>query len=473
MLNHVRAQFIPSAVIQHALLLAALFFFNKAGSPGAVAFFVVAFVIASRSSSGALKALAMVGLGVQLNQFFVPKSIVWSPARLALTAFCAGRCFLDVVGSKPAIRLPGYVWSLTLFCATSAVCSILSGYYVQIALLKLLNFWTGASAILLVTEVLRRRKIDMTPWFVALCWTIVLFGVAAILLGQANNYQLYRGLSEAQAANSLFNGAFLHPNSHSSFGGPSVVFLLAAALFGRYRNRWLPIVAAAVLLFFMVKSQSRSSLASAVSGILVLVMYASPVKRLGAKLLRARVRRSALVITLGVGLIAGAVVDLALGGSLSRQVVSFINKSSASEKLSTEDVMKSRQGKIAESWQQFLESPIYGIGFQVAKSDYFRQNATLFTAPAEKGFLPTAVLEEGGVLGATTFVIFLVSLISSLMMSRNVPGLAVLAAVLVSSTPEVSIFAMGGAGTFLWAMVGAGMLLGDRCWQESSVPVRS
>lgn len=466
-----RRQFDPAKIFQQALVLAALFFLNKAGTAGAIAFFVIVFYMACTSPVGAFKALAIVGLGVQLNQFFVPKSIVWTPTRIALTAFCAARCASDVSAVRPSLRIPSYIWALTLFCATSAVCSILSGYYTQIALLKLLNFWTGASAILLVTEVLRRRQIDMTPWFVALCWTIVLFGLAAIAMGQAYNYQFYRGVTLAQARNSLFNGAFLHPNSHSSFCGPAVVFLGAAALFGRYRNRWLPMLAAAILLFFMVKSQSRSSLLSAAGGLLVLAAYATPVKRAGSWLLRANVSRSAL-IAMSIAVAGGiAMADMAMGGRVARQVIAFINKSQAGEEIKTEDVMKSRQGKIQESWRNFLKSPIYGIGFQVAKTEFFRENASLFTAPAEKGFLPTAVLEEGGVLGATTFVAFLLTLVAALLRQRNVAGLAVFTSVMISSTPEVAIFAMGGSGTYMWAILGAGILLGDRCWQNTQVPV--
>lgn len=465
-----QSQFNLQNVLQQALLLVALFLLNKGGAAGAAVFFVIVFYMACTSPAGAMKALTIVGLGIQLNQFFVPKSIVWTPARLALTAFCAVRCFCDVLSAKPAIRIPAYIWTLLIFCATSAACSILSGYYTHIALLKLLNFWTGASAILLVTEVLRRRQIDLTPWFVALYWTIVFFGLAAIATGQANNYLHYRGFTGQQAANAFFNGAFLHPNSHSSACGPAVVFLVAVSMFGRYRNRWLPLMSAIVLVFFMATSQSRSSLLSTTGGLLVLTAYASPVKRAGTWLLRASVSRSAIVAMFIAAASGIAVVDLAVGGRVTRQVISFVNKSKAEEEINTEDVMKSRQGKIEESWNNFLQSPVYGIGFQVAKTEFFRQNATLFTAPAEKGFLPTAVLEEGGVLGATSFVAFLLTLVAALLRQRNVAGLAVFTSVMISSIPEVAIFAMGGSGTYLWSILGAGILLGDRCWHNTQVP---
>ena len=455
-------QFNLPAIAQTVVGLVALFLLNKGGTAGAAIFFLVLFAMAATSTSGALKALALVGLGVQLNQFFVPKTLLWSPGRLALTAFCCLRILVDALGGR-RIPIPATAVTLTVYCVVAAVCSVLSGYYLQIALLKLINFWSGAIAILLGTEVVRRRRIDLTPWFVALLLVIVVMGLAAIALGQSRNYQSYRDASQAVGLG-LFNGAFLHPNCHSSFAAPAATFLLAATIFGQYRNRWLTGCAAALLFVFMVISQSRSSLAAAIAGVLVLVAYARPVRRFGGRILRVNIRRGTLIATVVLGITVFAFVDATSGGSISAKLVAFVNKSGNTEAIDTADVLKSREGKIKESWQNFLESPVYGIGFQVAKTEYFRQSATLFTAPAEKGFLPTAVLEEGGILGATAFVVFLIAFIRNLVRSRNVPALAVCASVLMSSIPEVSIFAMGGAATYMWSLMGAAMIMGDHCW---------
>lgn len=448
--------------------LLALFLLNKGGTLGSAAFFLILLVLAATGTAGSIKALALVGLGVQLNQFFVPKTMIWGPGRIGLTAFCCLRIFIDVAGAG-ALRIPATVTTLTVFAGTAAVCSILSGYYVHIALLKLLNFWTGAAAILLGTEYLRRRRCDLSQWFVSLIYVIVVLGIAAIAVGQGRNYLSYRSAAESVASSSLFNGAFLHPNTHSSIAAPAVTFLLAATIYGRYRNRWLTALAAAVLFYFLLTSRSRSALASAIVGIVVLVLYARPVRRLGQRFLRVNIRRGTLVAVAVAVLIVVGVYDQLRGGNIAAEMVAFINKSGNTESFDSSDIIKSREGKIRESWQMFLTSPVYGIGFQVQKSLYFQQNASLFTAPAEKGFLLTAVLEEGGVLGATTFVIFLFTFARSLIRSKNIPAMAVSASVLVSTIPEVAIFAMGGAATYMWSIMGAAMIMGDHCWSQGHI----
>jgi hypothetical protein len=461
-------QFNIGQFAQALVALLALFLLNKGGTLGSVAFFFILLVLAATGTAGSLKALAIVGLGVQLNQFFVPKTMIWGPGRIGLTAFCCLRIFIDVAGSG-AMRIPATVITLTVFAFTAAVCSMLSGYYVHIALLKLLNFWTGAAAILLGTEYLRRRRYDLSQWFVSLIYVIVVVGVAAIAVGQSRNYLVYRGAAESVMASSLFNGAFLHPNTHSSIAAPALTFLLAATIYGRYRNRWITALAAALLAYFVVTSRSRSALASAIVGATVLVLYARPVRQFGHRLLRPNIRRGTLVALAAALFVLIGTYDQVRGGRIAAEVIAFINKSKNTESVDSGDIIKSREGKIRESWQVFLTSPIYGIGFQVQKSLYFQQNATLFTAPAEKGFLPTAVLEEGGILGATTFVIFLFTFARSLIRSKNIPGMAVAASVFLSTIPEVAIFAMGGAATYMWSIMGAAMIMGDHCWTGAAI----
>lgn len=459
--------FRPRAIAESVVWLLALFLLNKAGSPGALVFLLILLRIAATSTSGALKALAVIGLGVQLNQFFVPKSLVWGPGRLVLTMLCVVRMLGDALGSS-RIPMPPAVVALTFYCVVAGACSLLSGYYFHIAFLKLVNFWSGAAAIMLGTEVLRRRGVDMTQWFVSLIYVIVAMGIASITLGQSRNFMNWKIGLEAPA-HSLFNGAFLHPNCHSAIAAPAAVFCLAATIFGKYRNRWVTAAAAAVLFLFMALSQSRSSLAAAFTGAAVLVYYARPIRSFKRGALRVNVRRGKILAFAMLAVVALAAVDIATGGNISTQIVSFVNKGGKSDVIDADLVIKSREGKISESWNNFLESPIYGIGFQVAKTEYFRNNATLFTAPVEKGFLPTAVLEEGGIVGATAFAIFLIIFIASLVRSRNVPAMAVGATLLVSTIPEVSIFAMGGSATYMWSLMGAAMIMGDHCWIQKPI----
>lgn len=464
-----RVPFDPSSVGLQTIVLCGLYMLNLAGNPGAAVFFLILFWMALRSTQGAFKALMLVGLGVALNQFFVPKSILWTPTRLALSGFCAMRCLVDVSAGNRSVRMGAYFYALIAFCVTAAICSVLSGYYVQIALLKLFNFFTVVAATLVATEAIRQRRIDMTPWFVSLFGTIVVFGLMSIAFGQSTNFVRYRGASEMLAAtNSLFNGAFLHPNSHTSLVAPAFVFLMAVTVFSTYRNRWICGVMAGVLAVFMVYSQARTAIVAAFAGLVVIFLYAGPSRFLRGRRLKYNVGRGTMLGLAIIAVVGLAVADNLSGGSIQRSIISFTNKSENVETLDTEDMIRSREGMINRSWANFQESPVFGIGFQVSKDEYFRRNATLFTAPAEKGFLYSALLEEGGVLGTTAFAVFVLLFFGMLLRTRNIPGLAVAVTSFLATTFEVGLFAMGGSGTFFWTMIGAAIMLGDHCWENST-----
>jgi hypothetical protein len=147
--------------------------------------------------------------------------------------------------------------------------------------------------------------------------------------------------------------------------------------------------------------------------------------------------------------------------------VQFINKGESgvgAEGFDTTQIMASRKSLIELSWKNFQENSLFGIGFGVAKTEVFARTATLMTAPAEKGFLPTALLEEGGVMGAAAFVLFVLMFIRQMVLERNVAGLVTLVAFVATNLGEVTIFSPGGAGSFGWITVGAAMILGDHCW---------
>jgi hypothetical protein len=462
-----RPQYDFQAICYQAMLLCGLFLINKAGTPGAAVFFIILLWMASQSTAGAFKALMLVGLGIALNQYFVPKSMLWGPARLVITGFCAARCIADANAAKPPLRMNGYFYALMMFSAISALCSILSGYFVVIALLKLTNFFFVTTGTLLAIEIIRSRRIDLGPWCVALLATVVAFGLLSVPLGQSGNFMAYRGMKDLSGESGGFNGAFLHPNAHSAIAAPAFVYLVAATMFSTYRSRWIVGCMAAVMMVFMIYSQARTSIVAALAGFLVLLAYASPGRAIRGFQRRVNVRRGQLVAAVILAIAGLAVADFASGGIVSRRVVSFANKSKNEEKLSTEDIIASREGKIAYSWENFKKSPIYGIGFQVSTEEEFQRQATLFTAPAEKGFLYTALLEEGGLMGTTAFATFMILFFRYLIRSRNVPGLAVAVSLFLATTFEVGLFAMGGSGTFFWAFAGAAIMLGDHCWEPA------
>ena len=110
----------------------------------------------------------------------------------------------------------------------------------------------------------------------------------------------------------------------------------------------------------------------------------------------------------------------------------------------------------------FWQTPFTGISFGTSWDPSFLAKATLFTAPTEKGFLPSALLEEVGVFGGLCFVIFLIAFFSHYWKARNIIALGMMICLLLLNLGEMMFFAMGGMGLYCWSMVGAGIALGDK-----------
>ncbi len=455
----------PTRIATNAAFILGLLLLNLGGTVGSGAFFLILLVMALYGPSSAFKAMAICYLGLLLNQAIVPKTLVWTPGRLVLPFVVLLRYSIDLFGTPRLLFARGYYLALLLFAATMAACSIASGWYTHIALFKLANFTVFTTATLLLAAILKDRKHDLSEWFVSLIVATTMIGFTAVATGSSRNFDVHRGV-DGLRAEGFFNGAFLHPNVHALYASMMLMFLACLFILAPYRNRWLTLPLVITWLTFMVYSQSRTSVFAVGISFLVLVLLAAPRTLRAGRQLKANVRRSTLLLVMVASVFAVGVFDLASGRLVSRAVIGFLHKWDAkdAETLDTEQMLASRQGLIDMGWANFLENRWTGIGFQVAKTQAFVDMATLFTAPAEKGFLPVAILEEGGILGASAFVIFLLTLLGTWYRERNIPAIVVMSAFLVSNLGEATMLAPGGGGAFGWIMVGAATILGDNCW---------
>jgi hypothetical protein len=441
-----------------ALGIIALLFVNRPGIPGNVLFFAILIGMIARSPEWAVRAFSLCFLGLVTNQAIVLKTPVWTVARFLIPALCLLRFIADLQQLRQPLFRPRYFAALRGFIAVAAVLAFLTNYFVHIQILKLMNFGIGAFAILYGVRVIAARGTDMTPWFVAVVLAVVILGFASFPLGIGYNFR-----GDAFLGQRFFNGPFYHSNCLGPMAAMMGVLMACVVVFGPYRNRWLCGVLGLCLVYFMAKTQSRTSFGALGGGILTLVSASFFLKHGRMFRLNMRVSRTTLVGTLLLLSLAVIAYDVASGGSLTRMAIAFAQKGKQTEAISVEAVFASRQGLIDQMWANFLETPLIGIGFEVSYSEYFRQNATLFNAPIEKGFMPMAVLEETGLIGTFFFLIFLGSLIASLCRDLNVPGLVLLFTFLAVNCGESMFFSLGGHGAYGWLMTAAGMMLGPHC----------
>jgi hypothetical protein len=204
-------------------------------------------------------------------------------------------------------------------------------------------------------------------------------------------------------------------------------------------------------------------------GVMTAIGAAFVWRRKGWRQLRLNVSRSTIIAWGLVAILAIAGYDVASGGRLTRKWISFAAKQGKDvESITFEDAISTRTGIAEESMKNFRQSPVFGIGFQVSKSEFFVENASLFYAPVEKGFLPTALLEEVGLVGTSFFVVFVVTFMTQLVRERNIPGVAMFATLLASNLGEASFFAIAGHGAYGWILLVGGIVLGDRCIMPSA-----
>ena len=81
------------------------------------------------------------------------------------------------------------------------------------------------------------------------------------------------------------------------------------------------------------------------------------------------------------------------------------------------------------------------------------------SAPIEKGVWPTAVLEEGGIIGFILFAGFLVVAMAILYRKHAYCGLSVLWTFMFANLGEFSFFSMSYVGGFYWMLVFTGLVL--------------
>jgi O-antigen ligase len=444
-----------SRIALYSLAIVAFLLINKGGLAGNLVFFTVIAGMMISSPSHALAGFTCAVLGLSANTAFVAKTIAFTFSRVLSLGLLTAR--FTLAGNLAFLGTAPYL-AMTIFCATAALCSIASGYYTAIALIKVLVFWTGMTGFFGMVATIRQRKIDTTEWFVSLTVAVVLLSVLSLALGVAQNFR------ETVVSHGLYNLAFYHSNTAGPICALLVVYLLNVVLFAGHRNRWICLPVAVLLAYLLWMTHSRTALISLVAGTGIMLALAMVWGRGRRVAIRLNYSRGVLVVALLVVTILTVFADVGSGGKISRGARSYIAKKAAEVgELSAEDIMSSRTGMINRGWANFQESPVVGIGFGVSTDPYFIANASLLYAPVEKGFLPVAVLEEVGILGTVTFVGFLLAMFATLVRDGNIPGFAMFFSFLMTNLGEASFFALGGHASFMWLFVLGGIMLGDRC----------
>lgn len=344
---------------------------------------------------------------------------------------------------------------LWVFCAVVAVCSMIASPAPDVSLMKAATLAFVATGVVTATQRLTYAEVrDAGTWFRTLAVVVAIASVATLARPSAAfmpNTRLLTGIFNQ----SQWLGTFLAPFSAASL---AQWMLMRNSVTPARALAWAAIVGCMVLTF------SRTAAVAAVLGLALSLIGG---KSAGSGEFSTRVRRASIVIgLLSLGLI---ILELTTANVMSN-ASQFVLKGGQTSIRSAFEA--SRGELIAEQLRNFSNSPWLGNGFGVYADGEFPSGVKTFmgipvSAPVEKGVLPTAVLEESGVLGFVCFGALIYSLVSSVWRRAPTAVVATLFAALFVNLGEAVLLSPGGMGLHIWLLIGWCL----RAAQVSAAPV--
>jgi hypothetical protein len=428
---------LPTVAMVCALLLA------LATHPYAPVIGVIALTMwALAGAKQAIQALSLVVVIKFLNpaiyQFAGPFALL---AWLAL-AVAGSRIFYDSVrirsGRHPVLR-----W-LIVFALVVSFQSVFFSYYAEVSIFKMLSFTIAATAILLGFKVTGAKSVDWTAWFVSL-W------IAVLVLSAPTWF--FRGIG-FRVNDSGFQGILNHPQALGIFMAPMVAWLTARLIFSPPKGDYWLYVVLPVAWSFMLMTRARTALIAVVAGFLAIVIVAVFSRPEWRGWIRKAVFKPVSVC------IALAILVIALlrPGLIAERSADFTRKGERSSTVE-KSFEESRGSGIRSQWLNFVDHPLFGIGFGVSFDPEFKPLIEPLTglplsASTEKGFLPSAILEETGIVGATCFLVFLVALTRFVLPNADIALAWVFVTSVCMNVGEMVFFSAGGLGLYIWLLIG-------------------
>ena len=399
---------------------------------------IAAALHALRGPRQTVEALLMLALTIMINKALVPVDI--SVLRWVVLFAAAARTLWD--GVITGMPVPRAFWWLTALVLTLVLFAVTASWLPTVSLFKSLSFYMGAATALVALH----RTRSLADYWQSLLLTLSVF----VILGSLPLY-FFEAYGFARNA-SGFQGLLTHPQTYGPITAVLTAYVTGRVIFEKHRSRLLTVTMLAgwVGVYY---SQSRTGmLALVLSGMLVA----------GTALFKPRtwlprLRQAMTLPTLTVGVLALGAFGVLYGPRLSEGLVSFLLKDEAAQDI-TSALEESRSGLIERSMDNFRAAPLTGIGLGVPSDleDAVIEYGPLgvpISASVEKGFQPTAVLEETGIVGAALLVLFLIVLLAPVVRRGTMPLAWMTFAVLLINMGEAILFAIGGNGLFVWILL--------------------
>lgn len=393
----------------------------------------------SRETIEAFTILALILLGHPAFFSGGDKNFRW-----LILAVGLGRIIWDWVVLGGGLRLPrGVINLLGLFFISTLVASFTVSYIPSLSILKLVSFAIGVFVIFVCFYNTHHLNQYWQSWF----YTFIVFSFVAGLLVYLAGLGYFR-------TREGFQGIWGHPQIMGPICSMMTAWLAGQYLSKRSTSKLLPLVTI-IGVVFVFTSGARTAALALGGGLCIALIVLAVRKRSSISWQRLFINPLTGVVTVLL------VVAMVLFSSEVKMMVSdFIQKGDDESSNVTEVFQESRGRRMNTSMDNFKSSPLLGIGFgipsELTVSAHGVETVMGITtsASSEKGFMPSAILEEVGLVGA--LLVFLLMIAISLPIHRYA-DLSVVwmywASLLVNAGAAI-LFSVGGLGFFMWLVIG-------------------
>lgn len=354
------------------------------------------------------------------------------------------------VRNLPYIVSPRYfgdIWSIWLLSVCALISSLVASHSLMISALKLISFFMGVTLLIAVMRGVPVRALDAFRRRLTTLYIVVMLASFPLLFVFSIGFA-FNGVG--------FQGIFNQAQTFAIYLAPAFVYLVAR-LFEKRPLSILHLALIAMAGVMLFASRARTGALASLLAISLATFYVITVQ------VRARLKLNTFrVLALPVLALLVVASLYAYSPTAREKIIGYVFK--YENKTSFDKAFEeSRGGLVTHQLENFQKSPLLGNGFGVDPNPLRKLNKAKMrdtmifgiplSAPVEKGFVFTAVLEEMGIIGFTIFLVALVHLTLRASRTHDIAYLALFLTCICVNFGEAVFFSIGGIGVHFWILL--------------------
>lgn len=448
------------------IILGAILFLRASDYAGYALFLFVIYTLNQKKVEFSFFALMLlISLAIMNPVFFEKNRAFYMVTRLSLLILAVG------MGIKAGKQRASFLAPFTILFAFMGCIMVTSlwGWAPVISELKAVLFFVFMLALIKGVSAVVQRGVDIRfirAGMLAISCFFILGSVAVIpfpsigrsmYLAKLARWNIDASTLDLQG---LFNGATWHSQTLGPLLAMLNAFLLSDYLCNFRQKNWLyrTLIACIPVLVYMTSSRT-AFFAYLISIFSVVFFFRGEHQVAGSK------RRRVVTISILFALLGTLILSFIPAVSL--RLEAFLRKERdvaqmSGDELLSDQLFASRKGLMERAFVNFKDRPLVGHGFQVSEAMQaysISEYGLIFSAPVEKGVLATMVLEEGGLIGAVIFLVFLIALYYTYRRLAFTCFLSTFTVFLGLNSGEAAFFSTSGGGGILWMICFCAMLM--------------